>query len=48
MGQEPVSEFQGPTYISKEVGAEWLMIHGGLTPDYGVSAEGTDCLFVMR
>lgn len=42
MGQEPVSEYQGEEYISKDVGAEYMMIHGGIMADFGVSAEGTD------
>jgi len=42
MGQEPVSEYQGTEYISKDLGAEYMMIHGGIIADYGVSAEGTD------
>lgn len=42
MGQEPVDEFRGLPYLSKEVGAEYMMIHGGITADYGIAAEGTD------
>lgn len=42
MGQEPVSEYQGSEYISKETGCEYMMIHGGIMADFGVSAEGTD------
>ncbi|MCR5278257.1 MAG: M20/M25/M40 family metallo-hydrolase [Lachnospiraceae bacterium] len=42
MGQEPVSEYQGAEYISKDIGAEYMMIHGGIMADFGVSAEGTD------
>lgn len=42
MGQEPVSEYQGEEYISKDIGAEYMMIHGGIMADFGVSAEGTD------
>lgn len=42
MGQEPVSEYQGAQYISKDIGAEYMMIHGGIMADFGVSAEGTD------
>lgn len=42
MGQEPVSEYQGIEYVSKEVGAEYMMIHGGIMADYGIAAEGTD------
>lgn len=42
MGQEPVSEYQGAEYISKDIGAEFMMIHGGIMADFGISAEGTD------
>lgn len=42
MGQEPVDEFQGVFAMSKEVGAEYMMTHGGIMADYGIAAEGTD------
>jgi len=42
MGQEPVDEFTGPFMMSKEMGAEYLMTHGGVIADYGIAAEGTD------
>ncbi|RXZ78560.1 M20/M25/M40 family metallo-hydrolase [Paenibacillaceae bacterium] len=42
MGQEPVDEFTGLPYVSKETGAEYMMVHGGIMADYGVAAEGTD------
>ncbi|WP_256760114.1 M20/M25/M40 family metallo-hydrolase [Cohnella sp. WQ 127256] len=42
MGQEPVDEFSGLSYVSKETGAEYMMVHGGIMADYGVAAEGTD------
>lgn len=42
MGQEPVSEFQGPFFHNKDIGAEYMMKHGGIIADYGVAAEGTD------
>lgn len=42
MGQEPVDEFQGPFFHGKDIGAEYMMTHGGIIADYGVAAEGTD------
>jgi len=30
IGIEPVDEFQAPQYMSKEVGARWLIQHGGV------------------
>ncbi|GBF78460.1 peptidase M20 [Paenibacillus sp. 598K] len=42
MGQEPVDEFVGLPYVSKETGAEYMMVHGGIMADYGIAAEGTD------
>jgi len=42
MGQEPVDEFEGIGYVSKETGAEYMMVHGGIMADYGIAAEGTD------
>lgn len=42
MGQEPVDEFAGLPYVSKETGAEYMMVHGGIMADYGIAAEGTD------
>jgi len=42
MGQEPVDEFAGLPFLSKEVGAEYMMVHGGIVADYGIAAEGTD------
>lgn len=42
MGQEPVDEFDGLPYLSKEVGAEYMLTHGGILADYGIAAEGTD------
>lgn len=42
MGQEPVDEFTGLPYVSKETGAEYMMVHGGIMADFGVAAEGTD------
>jgi acetylornithine deacetylase/succinyl-diaminopimelate desuccinylase-like protein len=41
IGVEPVDEFQSPQYLSKEVGARFLVQHGGVG-DFALIAEGTD------
>lgn len=40
IGQEPVDEFTAPGYLSKEVGARYLITHG-IIGDYAVVAEAT-------
>jgi acetylornithine deacetylase/succinyl-diaminopimelate desuccinylase-like protein len=40
IGQEPVDEWQGLDYVSKEVGARFMVNHG-VVADYAVVAEGT-------
>jgi acetylornithine deacetylase/succinyl-diaminopimelate desuccinylase-like protein len=40
IGQEPVDEFQGKDYLSKDVGARYLLTHGP-KPDFCLNAEGT-------
>jgi acetylornithine deacetylase/succinyl-diaminopimelate desuccinylase-like protein len=40
IGQEPVDEFEAPKYLSKEVGARYLIQHGGVA-DFALVAEGT-------
>jgi acetylornithine deacetylase/succinyl-diaminopimelate desuccinylase-like protein len=40
IGQEPVDEFQGKRYLSKEVGARYLLNHSP-QPNYCVCAEAT-------
>lgn len=42
IGPEQVEEFQGQEYLGKEVGAQYLLTHGGVAPDYAIAAEGTD------
>ncbi|MBB6636278.1 peptidase M20 [Cohnella thailandensis] len=42
IGPEHVEEFQGPIYHGKEIGAQYMMTHGGVAPDFAVAAEGTD------
>lgn len=41
IGTEPVDEFSSPQYLSKEVGARYLIQHGGVA-DFALVAEGTD------
>lgn len=41
IGREPIEEFQGNEYISKELGARYAIQHGPV-PDFCVVAEGTD------
>lgn len=41
IGQEPVDEFAAPEYLSKEVGARYLISHG-VIGDFAVVAEATD------
>lgn len=41
IGYEAVDEFQSPAYLSKEVGARYLIQHGGVA-DFALVAEGTD------
>lgn len=40
IGREPIDEFDGPEYLSKELGARYLIQHGGVA-DFAVNAEGT-------
>lgn len=42
IGPEHVEEFQGPQYLGKEIGAQFMMTHGGVAPDFAIAAEGTD------
>lgn len=41
IGTEPVDEFSSPKYLSKEVGARYLIQHGGVA-DFALVAEGTN------
>lgn len=41
IGQEPVDEFQGITYQSKDIGAHYLANHGPHIPDRVIVAEAT-------
>lgn len=42
IGPEQVEEFRGSQFMGKEVGAHYLLSHGGVAPDYAIAAEGTD------
>jgi acetylornithine deacetylase/succinyl-diaminopimelate desuccinylase-like protein len=42
IGPEPAEEFQGVSYVGKELGALYMLTHGGVAPDYVITAEGTD------
>lgn len=42
IGPEQVEEFRGSQYLGKELGAQYLLSHGGVAPDYAIAAEGTD------
>lgn len=46
IGQEPVDEFQGVAYQSKDVGAHYLANHGPVVPDQVIVAEATSCKLV--
>jgi acetylornithine deacetylase/succinyl-diaminopimelate desuccinylase-like protein len=39
---EPVDEYQGAEYVSKDGGTRYLLTHGGIWGDYALVAEGTD------
>jgi acetylornithine deacetylase/succinyl-diaminopimelate desuccinylase-like protein len=41
IGQEPVDEFQGVDYQSKDIGARYLLTHGPALPDRAIVAEAT-------
>ncbi len=41
-GLEPVDEFQGPSFHSKDFSTRYLLTHGGIAADYALVAEGTD------
>jgi acetylornithine deacetylase/succinyl-diaminopimelate desuccinylase-like protein len=41
IGQEPVDEFQGVDYQSKDIGARYLLTHGPVLPDRAIVAEAT-------
>lgn len=42
IGPEPTEEHPGIANIGKELGAQYLLAHGGVAPDFAIAAEGTD------
>jgi acetylornithine deacetylase/succinyl-diaminopimelate desuccinylase-like protein len=46
IGQEPVDEFQGVQYSSKDIGARYLATHGPALPDRVIVAEATSFALV--
>ena len=42
IGPEPAEQFQGPAFLGKEVGAQYMLTHGGVAPDFAIACEGTD------
>jgi len=42
IGPEPTEEYQGPAYLGKDLGAQYMLAHGGVAPDFVIAAEGTD------
>ncbi len=40
ISREPIEEWQGPAYLSKDLGARFMVTHGAVA-DYAVVAEGT-------
>lgn len=42
IGPEQVEEFQGSAFLGKELGAQYMLTHGGVAPDFAIAAEGTD------
>ena len=42
ISQEPVDEYQGPAYLSKDLGTRFVLTHGGVMGDFALVAEGTD------
>lgn len=42
IGPEPSEDEQGVAYLGKEIGAAYMLAHGGVAPDFAIAAEGTD------
>jgi formylaminopyrimidine deformylase len=42
IGPEPAEVCQGVGFLGKEIGAAYMLTHGGVAPDYVITAEGTD------
>lgn len=46
IGMEPVDEYQGLNYQSKDIGARYMISHGPVIPDRVIVAEATSCKLV--
>ncbi len=42
IGPDPIDEVEGVANSGKDVGASYMLHHGGVAPDYMIAAEGTD------
>jgi acetylornithine deacetylase/succinyl-diaminopimelate desuccinylase-like protein len=42
IGPEPAEEREGIAHVGKELGASYLLTHGGVAPDYVITAEATE------
>jgi len=42
IGPDPIDEVEGVANSGKDVGALYMLHHGGVAPDYMIAAEGTD------
>ncbi len=42
IGPDPIEEVEGVANSGKDVGALYMLHHGGVSPDYMIAAEGTD------
>ena len=45
IGPDPIDEIEGVVNSGKDVGALYMLHHGGVAPDYMIAAEGTDFAF---
>lgn len=45
IGPDPIDELEGVANSGKDVGALYMLHHGGVAPDYMIAAEGTDFAF---
>ncbi len=42
IGPEPIEEQRGVSFLGKDIGANYLFHHGGVSPDFVICAEGAD------
>lgn len=42
IGPDPVEEVEGIAHAGKDIGALYMLTHGGVAPDFMIAAEGTD------